>query len=124
MLQIIFNEISAAEISQLDTIEQLDLLTQFKVTPADLENFDSERFGRLESGGKALYRYRSRDYRIYFEVTNEESVLVHRVLHANTFQDFLFRSQLPGREDEDEVLAKSKSFWKLIEEGKNARRIP
>ncbi|CAN5492943.1 hypothetical protein BH23VER1_BH23VER1_21360 [soil metagenome] len=124
MLQIIFNEISAAEISRLDTIEQLDLLTQFTVTPADLENFDSERFGKMERGGKTLYRYRSKDYRIYFEVTEDESVFVHRVLHANTFRDFLFRSQLPVSEDEDEALAKSKSFWKLIEEGQNARRIP
>jgi hypothetical protein len=36
VLQIVFNEISAAEISQLDTLEQLELLDEFKVTRDDL----------------------------------------------------------------------------------------
>jgi hypothetical protein len=36
VFQVIFNEISAAEISQLDTLTQLELLTEFKVTPEDL----------------------------------------------------------------------------------------
>ena len=37
MLQIIFNEISAAEMSSLSTIDQLELLNQFKVSHEDLE---------------------------------------------------------------------------------------
>ena len=120
MLQIIFNEISAAEISQLDTMTQLELLNQFKVTPEDLENIDGERFGQIDRGGKKLYRYRCEDYRIYFEVA-EDNVVVHRVLHKNTFQDFLYRSKLPV--SEDEALGQSKNFWELIEEGEKARRV-
>ena len=38
-----------------------------------------------------------------------------------TFQDFLFRAQLPLAEDEE--LGRSKQFWKLIEEGENAQRV-
>lgn len=120
MFQIIFNEISAREISQLDTLLQLELLGEFKVTPETLERRDDDRFGHLERDGKSLYRYRARDYRIYFELT-DEGVLVHRVLHKNTFRDFLYRSSLPTHEDQ--ALAESKTFWKLIDEGRNARRV-
>ena len=119
MLQIVFNEISAAEISQLGTLEQLELLDEFKVREEDLQHLEDERFGKIERDGKELYRFRSRDWRFYFEVLDDH-VKVHRVLHKNTFQDFLFRSKLPfGGEDEE--LAQSKQFWHLIDEGRNAK---
>lgn len=120
VFQIVFNEISANEISQLDTLEQLDLLDQFKVSDEDLENLDGERFGKLEREGKRLYRFRADDWRIYFEV-DESKVVVHRVLHKGTFSDFLFRSKIPLAEDEE--LAESKTFWKLIDEGRAAKRV-
>ncbi|MDA7881595.1 hypothetical protein N9A94_04755 [Akkermansiaceae bacterium] len=119
MLQIVFNEISAAEISQLDTLEQLELLDEFKVTEDDLEHLDDDRFGKIERDGKTLYRFRTQDWRFYFEVVAEH-VIVHRVLHKGTFSDFLYRSKLPL--GEDEALADSKHFWKLIDEGRQARR--
>ena len=120
MLQIVFNEISAAEISQLDTLEQLELLDEFKVTEDDLEHLEDERFGRMDRDGKVLYRFRSKDWRFYFEV-DDNKVVVHRILHKNTFQDFLFRSKLPLGEDEE--LAQSKQFWRLIDEGRNAKSV-
>jgi mRNA-degrading endonuclease RelE of RelBE toxin-antitoxin system len=120
VLQIVFNEISAAELSGLDTLEQLELLEEFKVGKEDLENLSGERFGKIERDGTVLYRYRSKDYRFYFEV-KEGAVIVHRVLHKGTFSDFLFRSKMPLVEDE--ALAGSKHFWKLIDEGRNARRL-
>lgn len=120
MFQIIFNEISAAEISQLSIAMQLEILTEFKVSPDDLEHLDDERFGQLAREGKTLYRYRSRELRIYFEV-NDEGVIVHRVLNRNTLQDFLYRSNLDA--GEDEALSRSKVFWELIEEGEKARKV-
>lgn len=120
MFQIVFNEISAAEISRLGTLEQLELIDEFKVTEADLERLDGDRFGKIERDGKTLFRFRAKDYRFYFEV-REGAVVVHRVLHKGTFSDFLFRSKMPL--GEDEALAESKHFWKLIDEGRNARRI-
>jgi len=121
VFQIIFNEISAAEISQLPTMAQLEVLSEFQVTPADLEKMDGERFGEMDREGKKLFRYRAKDVRIYFELTDDHSVLVHRVLNKNTFQDFLYRANLPL--SEDEALSQSKQFWKLIEEGENAQRV-
>ena len=118
MLQIVFNVISAAEISQLGTLEQLELLDEFKVREEDLENLEDDRFGRIERDSRVLFRFRAKEWRFYFEVLDDH-VKVHRVLHKNTFQDFLFRSKLPfGAEDEE--LARSKQFWHLIEEGRNA----
>lgn len=121
VFQIIFNEISAAEMSQMPTVAQLDLLEQFRVSPDDLEALDRKpAFGKLERKGKTLYRYRAKDMRIYFQVRSE-GVLVHRVLHKNTLQDFLYRTKLGPAEDE--ALSQSKVFWRLIEEGEKARRV-
>lgn len=126
VLQIVFNEISAAEISRLGTLEQLELLDAFKVTEADLNDLDGDlhddgqHLGKMVRDGKTLYRFRTEDFRIYFEAV-DGSVIVHRVLNKNTFSDFMFRSKMPLSEDEE--LAQSKHFWKLIDEGRNARRM-
>src|SRR6266702_4110510 len=98
MFQIIFNELSAAEISALPKKLQLDLLAEFQILPEDVDHLDSKRFGVIEREGKKLYRYRAKNYRIYFE-RREEGITVHRVLHKNTFRDFLFRTKLPVSED-------------------------
>lgn len=126
MFQVIFNEISAAEISQLSTMEQLDVLNEFQVRPEDLKDLETTkseaRFGKIERDGKILYRYRASDVRIYFEVhSDHQSVVVHRVLSRNSFQDFLYRANLPV--GDDAALAQSKQFWALIEEGERARLV-
>ena len=120
MFQIIFNELSAAEISALPKKLQLELLAQFQILPEDLDQLDSERFGVIERDGRKLYRYRAKDYRIYFAKTGE-GITVHRVLHKNTFRDFLFRSKLPVSEDAQ--LSQAREFWKLIEEGEKTRKV-
>jgi mRNA-degrading endonuclease RelE of RelBE toxin-antitoxin system len=119
MFQIIFNELSAAEMSALPKKLQLDLLAEFQILPQDLDHLDADRFGVIERAGKKLYRYRAKDYRIYFE-KSPEGVTVHRVLHKNTLRDFLFRSSLPVSEDQQ--LGKTREFWKLIDEGKRTRK--
>jgi mRNA-degrading endonuclease RelE of RelBE toxin-antitoxin system len=120
VFQIVFNEISAAEISALGTLEQLELLEEFHVTEQDLNGSGSDRFGKIERDGHVMYRFRAKEYRFYFEV-KDGAIIVHRVLHKGTLSDFLFRSNMPLAEDE--ALANSKHFWKLIDEGRNARRL-
>lgn len=114
MFQVIFNEMSAAEMAALPKDLQLDLLSEFQLLPEDLDHLDPTRFGSVKRDGHHLYRCRAMDYRIYFE-KHEQGILVHRVLHKNTIRDFLFRSNLPMTE-EDEQLGHTKEFWQLIEE--------
>lgn len=116
MLQIVFNDISAAELSRLPTQIQFQILEALNIQGGDLEEkVLVSRFGVLERGTKKLYRCRAGDHRIYFAV-NDGDVRIHRVLHKNTLADFLYRSNLPGG-GEDEALSQSKNFWKLIDEG-------
>ena len=119
VFQIVFNELSAAEMAALPKELQLDLLAEFQFLPEDLDNLDAEKFGSIQRDGKQLFRYRAKDYRIYFEKTGD-GLTVHRVLHKNTIRDFLFRAKLPMPQ-EDEQLSRRKEFWKLIEEGERTR---
>ena len=120
VFQVIFNEISAAEMAALPKDLQLDLLSEFHFLPEDLDALDKESFGRVIREGRTLHRYRAKDYRIYFE-RHPEGLLIHRVLHKNTIRDFLFRSNLP-LDEEDEGLAGTKDFWNLIREAEDTRK--
>jgi hypothetical protein len=100
---------------------QLDLLSNFEVLPEDPEKSNADdKYGVIERDGRRLLRYRTKDYRIYFE-RSPEGILVHRVLHRNTFRDFLYRAAWP-MPDEDLELAKQRKFWDLIEAGRTAAR--
>jgi hypothetical protein len=112
----IFNTISAAEMAALPKDLQLELLAEFSFMPEDLENLDASRFGHVRRDGRHLLRCRANDYRIYFE-KHPEGIFVHRVLHKNTIRDFLFRSNLPV-DEEDEQVGGAAEFWKLIEEAR------
>lgn len=116
--QIVFNEISAAEISRIPTLEQLDLLSEFQVTDDVLNDGADERYGRIEREGETIYRFRTADFRVYFQI-EDGRVIVLRVLHKNSLSDFLYRNNLAS---EDQELSQSKHFWELIEEGEHARR--
>ena len=118
--QIIFNPTSAAELARMPKELQLEILGNFRGLPQEVMSTDLERFGKLRRGGKTLHRFRLGDYRVYFE-RHELGVVVHRILGRNSLKDFQFRSSLPMAEDE--ALAQSKHFWKLIDEGRNARRL-
>jgi hypothetical protein len=122
MLQIIFNEISAAELSKLPTQTQFALLEALNIQPEDVENQTlDKRYGVIERGRTRLYRCRAGEHRIYFAVEGA-NVKIHRVLHRNSLKDFLFRSNLGGA-GEDEALGESKGFWKLIEEGERTLKM-
>ena len=112
MFQIIFNDTSAAEMAALPKDLQIEILTDFQFLPGNFEDLDATRFGKVKRDKQELYRFRARDYHIYFG-PHPSGILIHRVLHKNTIRDFLFRSNLPL--DEDEQLGQAVGFWKLIE---------
>ncbi len=126
MHQIAFNEISAAEVSTIPALAALELFGAFRVTEDVLaraaEAPTDAPFGIVEHEGKTIYRFRTQDYRIYFTVEADRTVVVQRVLHANSLKDFLFRSSIVELDDEDRVLGRTRSFWKFIDEGVNAPR--
>ena len=123
MLQIVFNEISAAELSKLPTQTQFALLEALNIQPEDVEQPEAlaKKYGVITHGKNRLYRCRAGDHRIYFAV-EDSHVKIHRVLHKNTLKDFFFRSNL-GSAGEDEALAEAKGFWKLIEDGQRTLKV-
>lgn len=111
MLQIIFRNVSARELAALPRSVQLELLDAFRLLPRDFEHA-GEKFGQLSRGGKKIYRYRVKDYRIYFQ-REDDIVNVLCILHKNTLKDFFYRSKLPI--SEDQLLQENPKFWQLLE---------
>ena len=120
-MQIVFNEISAAELSRLPTQVQFQLLDAMNIQPSDMDaEALAARYGILERGEQRIYRCRAGDYRIYFGIQDGD-VRVLRVLSANSLRDFLFRTNISSGEDEQ--LAKSKHFWQLLDDGAKTLRV-
>jgi len=111
MLQIIFSHVSAKELAAMPRPLQIELLDGFEVLPADFEKAD-EKFGQLMRDGKKIYRYRVKDYRIYFE-KRDGMINVLCILNKNSLKDFFFRSKLPI--SEDQLLQDNPKFWQLLE---------
>ena len=117
MFQVIFNPVSASEMSALPKDLQLDLLSEFEILPEDLNSLEGTNFSKIQRDGRTLHRFRCRDHRIYFE-RPDEGILIHRVLHRNTIRDFLFRSKLPMNDGDDQgdQAESTEQFWKMIQE--------
>jgi mRNA-degrading endonuclease RelE of RelBE toxin-antitoxin system len=111
MLQIIFSPVSAKEMAAMSRPLQIELIDGFQVMPQDFEHAD-EKFGQLTRGGKRIYRYRVKDYRIYFE-KHDGVIRVLCILDKNSLKDFFFRSKLPI--SEDKLLQDNPKFWQLLE---------
>ena len=113
MLQIIFSEVGAHELAAMPRKLQLELIDGFQVLPQDFEKAD-EKFGQLTRAGKKIYRYRVKDYRIYFEKRGDV-IYVRCLLNKNSLKDFFFRSKLPI--SEDQLLQQNPKFWEMLEGG-------
>lgn len=117
MLQIVFNPSSASEMSALPKLLQLEIMEQFGALTPDFLEKTPDKFGIVKQGDRVLYRYRAKDYRIYFE-KKEDGLFIHRVLHKNSLKDFFFRSQIPLTDTEDEGLGNNPKFWEFIDSSK------
>lgn len=113
MHQIVLSESAATELSHFDKLKQLDLVAEF--TRLRRENIAPGHGGisEIRKGNRTIYRSRAKDHRIYFEKKGDQ-LIVHHVLHRNTFRDFFVRSNLDVQNtDEFEETAK---FWKFIDQ--------
>jgi mRNA-degrading endonuclease RelE of RelBE toxin-antitoxin system len=115
--QIIFTPMAASEIARMPKELQLQILGEFRGLPSHVIGSELDDFGKLESDGHILHRYRVGDYRIYFE-RHQLGILVHRVLSKNTLKDFFFRSGI--KMGEDQALQENPKFWQLIEAAKSS----
>ncbi len=117
--QIIFTPTSAVELARMPKELQLQILGDFRGLPQHVITSELEAFGKLESDGHILHRFRLGDYRIYFERHNL-GVLIHRILSRHTLKDFFFRSGIKA--GEDEALQENPKFWELIEAAKTSEK--
>jgi hypothetical protein len=117
--QIIFNTVSSAEISALNTLEQLEILNEFNVLTDNYIEENPEKFRILVKDKRKICCYRAKDFRIYFEKT-DKGVLIHRVLHKNSLKDFFYRSNIEI--SEDEALQSNPSFWAMIDEASDSKK--
>lgn len=108
MLQIIFSRVSAKELAAMPRQLQIELLDDL---PADF-NTANDKFGLLTRAGKQIFRYRVKDYRIYFE-KHDGQINVLCILNKNSLKDFFYRSKLPI--SEDQLLQENPKFWQLLE---------
>lgn len=111
--QIHLTKTAATEISALPKLLQLEVLSDFNNLPENLDSENNTKIGKIQRDGRTIYRFRAGEFRIYFS-PSEHGILIHRIVHKNTLQDFLYRSNLPLGE-EDSTLADNANFWKLIE---------
>ena len=118
--QIIFTPTAASELARMPKELQLEILGDFRGLPQQVVGSELEDFGKLESDGHVLHRFRLGDYRVYFE-RHPLGVVVHRILSKHTLKDFLFRSNLDGN-GEDAKLQDNPKFWELIEQAKGAAK--
>jgi len=117
--QIIFTPTSAAELARMPKDLQLQILGDFRGLPHQVMSTELNEFGKLESGGRTLHRFRLGDYRVYFE-RHELGLLIHRILSRHSLKDFLFRSGLASQEDE--ALQDNPKFWELMETAKSSAK--
>ncbi|MGJ3243288.1 MAG: type II toxin-antitoxin system RelE family toxin [Opitutales bacterium] len=113
MFQVTFSEQSLSELKQLDTLKQMALVDEVThLSQTDLEK-PGPAMGAFERENKTYYRIRAGEYRVYFERRDAETLYCHYILHKNTLQDFIFRTNLPA--SEETMAEQHQSFWKYLE---------
>lgn len=113
MHQVTFSNQSILELNKLPPEEQMGLIEILSnIQPEELLKRPGD-LGKITRDGKIFYRLRPKDYRVYFEIQNNEILYCHYILHQHTFSDFLFRSKLPVTEEQ--MIEQNQSFWKYIE---------
>ena len=121
MHQIVLSDSAASELSQINKLEQLEVVSEFSRLRKEPIQVGKHGISEIPKGHRTIYRCRFKDYRIYFEKKGDQLV-VHHVLHRNTLQDFFVRSNLDVQNDEE--FEESAKFWKFIEQRQPKLSVP
>lgn len=112
MYQVTFSNQSILELNKLEPEIQLLLIdTLSNIQTHDLTK--SNEIGHFQRDGKCFYRLRPKDFRIYFEIKDDDILFCHYILPQHTLSDFIFRFKLPV--SEEQMLEQHHSFWKYLE---------
>lgn len=112
MYQVTFSEQSIAELNKISILEQLKVVDIISSITADQLKFPEEPICLFKKEKKTFYRVRAGEYRCYFEVRDKE-LYSHYILHKNTLADFVYRNNLPFKEEQ--AIEQDQSFWKYLE---------
>ena len=112
MYQLTFSDQAIAALDKLDKLDQLVLMEQFSAFRPEKVETDEE-IGRIKRGKHSYSRLRAVDFRIYFEILENQTLYAHYILHRHTLADFVFRFKLPYREED--MIEQHQSFWKYLE---------
>lgn len=100
------------ELNKLDIDMQMPIIEKLSnLTRKDFEHMHDD-LGKFCRDGKAFYRLRAGDYRIYFEF-KEDTIYSHFILDQHSLADFVFRFKLPFTEET--LIEQHQSFWKYLE---------
>ena len=111
MFEVAFSDQSMGELNSLPIMKQMAIVEEISSLTANQLLDPQEPLGAFRRDGRALYRLRAGEYRIYFEL--KESILfTHYILHKNTFNDFAVRNKLPL--NSDMLSEHDASFWSYL----------
>ncbi len=112
MYQVTFSAQSLQELNKLDKLTQLEVIEPLaSLKSTELAN-PREPLGRFVREGHTLFRLRTGEFRLYFEVQGETLHTLY-LLHKNSLEDFLLRNKLPV--SESQLVEQHSKFWKYLE---------
>ncbi len=107
MHQLTFSKQSNLALQHMSQDQQMQLIKALGEV-----DFERSSLGKIARGARTFYRLRWNDFRIYFESVSEDTFIIHYLIPKHTWNDFLFRTNLPFNE---EMIEKDNQFWQYLE---------
>ncbi|MDR2030394.1 MAG: hypothetical protein LBP65_02935 [Puniceicoccales bacterium] len=110
-MQVTFSAASLAVLESLPQLQRVALIGLLGDLRREQFSDAGGPFGTIHRRGRALFRVRMGDLRLYFSFA-DGGVHCDHILTRHTFEDFCFRCRLPAGQD---VAENSPLFWQLVE---------
>jgi len=110
--QVTFSEQSLSALNGLSQIDQLSIVEQLSSLSSSILKENPSNIGKFVRKGKCFYRIRLGELRVYFEKI-DNALHCHYILPKNTFNDFLFRCNLPA--SNEMATENHPGFWDYLE---------